>query len=328
MTTMYTIDISSRALEVGVAEVTECDLGLIVRPQAELGRLEDLVAKATRENPLRLDSPILLTGDGYQAQSSAGFVSVDSWSRSYPCRDIVAGTYRRTSEIRPHRPVSGGVLPPSTVWADSEAGWRIEAVASILMQQSPEEVVIAEGQSNWARGYHFLASEEAWSEHMFNPAAVERGEWGLAEGEWRQEVLDVLRVKNYAAALLRAAHRALRRTGQSAPLAGARESLLQTAAAIRNQELDEFLAGHLSRGYWQTARPSTWEVATIGQPVGEGRAVDGNVRSVPLTIAQMGEMNRLVAEGRQEEANELWRQSALDLDLPIEDWERELLVKS
>lgn len=197
MTTMYTIDTTTRALEVGVAEVTKCDLGTIVRPQVMLGRLEDLVANATREQPLRLDYPVLLVGGGYRARSSAGFVSVDTWNRWYPATCVVAGEYRRTGDIRPHRPVHGGILPPCTVWADGQFGWSNEAAASILLQQNPGEVVITEGQSNWARGYHLAAPEGAWQTFDFD---------NVVEVEWSHKVLRALSPENYATGSARPAH--------------------------------------------------------------------------------------------------------------------------
>lgn len=316
MTTMYTINTSARSLEVAVAEVTKCDLGLVVRPTHQLGRLEDLVARATKEEPLRLDSPILLMGEGYQAQSSAGFVRTESWRMSWAVEDVVAGEYRRTHDFRPHRPVLGGILPPSTVWADNDPGWANEAAASVLQQQDPRAVIVAEGQSNWARGYHLGRIDEgAW----FGPEAI--------EAEWRAEVLDAMSVENYTAAIFRAHFRALKKRGVSGGLSMAREGLREVAEELGVAELSELVATRLSRGYFQVARMSTWEMATLELTANpEGNAVVRDIRDVPLTIAQIARMDELVAEGRQEEANALWQQSASSLDLPIEEWERALLA--
>lgn len=316
MTTMYTIDTSTRSLEVGVAEVTKCDLGLIVRPAHQLGRLEDLVARATKEAPLRLDSPILLMGEGYQAQSSAGFVRTESWRMSWAVEWMVAGEYRRTHDARPHRPVLGGILPPSTVWADRNFGWADEAAASVLLQQDPEAVIVSEGQSNWARGYHLARIDE---ETRFSPEAI--------EAEWRTEVLDAMSVENYAAAIFRAHFRALKKRGVGGPLSMAREGLQEVAAELGNPELSQLVATRLSRGYFQATRMSTWEMAIIGAKANpEGNAVARGIRDVPFTLAQIARMDELVAEGRQEEANALWQQGASSLDLPIEEWERALLA--
>lgn len=244
MTTMYMLATSSRELEVAVAEVTKCDLGLIARPQVELGSLRDLVATATRERPLSLKYPALIMGDGYQARSSAGFVKIDSWSAIWEIQMVIAGEYRRTGDIRPHRPVRGGILSPCTVWADTNPGWGIEAAASILYQLYPGEVIISEGQSNWSRGYHLCLGD--------NPLDVD------IRRETRSEVLEPLRLENFTAALLRAAFRANK--GLSGPLLMARESVRQSAEQIHSQELDEFLTARLGQG----TQASAWEASALG----------------------------------------------------------------
>lgn len=322
MTSMLVIDTTSRALAVFTANVTRSATGLVVRPGLEVPGLGFFAKGSAWHSPKSSAGlPILLLGDGYQARSSAGFVSVTGGGLPWQTYPIVG--WLGDHGLRVIRPRVARLLGPARIVEDKASTNSNCSTADAVLAGLPllaaadrRAVVIAEGQSDRVQVYRLLPVDP-------QAAGIAPFSVGEIEEEHRS---DMFAPEAVAGQLLRAAYRANKRAGWLGPLTGARESVLRSAERIRSQELNEFLASHLSRGFWQTARPSTWEVACVGEPAGEGCAVDASVRSVPLTLAQMREMNRLAAEGRQEEADTLWRQSAVDLDLEIEDWERPLLV--
>lgn len=319
MTSMLIIDTTTRGLAVFTANVTRAATGLVVRPGLELPGL-GLLAKGSSCQPKDSGGlPVLLIGDGYQARSSAGFVAVTG---AIPWQTHPVVGWLGDHGLRVIRPRTARLLGPVSIVEDkastnsnANTADAVMAGLPLLAATDPRAILIAEGQSDKVSVYRLLPVDP-------RAEAIASFDLNEVEEEHRAERFEPEAV---AASWLRNAYRAHKRQRVLAPLSCARSSVLESAKKVGNTELNELLKTHLSRGFWQTARASTWEVQVIGEAPREGCAVDETVRAVPFTMAQMRAMDELVTAGRQEEANELWKQSAVDLDLPVETWEREFL---
>jgi len=188
MTVLF-IDTRDRLLSVWTASVTQTATGLVLRLAAQLGSLAELVANRGR----RMEFPLVIGTGGYQAQSSAGFVSVrcGSWGVARP--DIVGGTgfgYEKYLETegrtrrvgdglrRFREPLPAVFLPAGCTvetvltHGNSNHDTANAAVAGLeLLGAGLGVVVIAEGQSDRTRGFAirgFAADRtgQGWREEM------------------------------------------------------------------------------------------------------------------------------------------------------------------
>ena len=163
MTTMLVIDTTTRGLRVLVAYVTRSETGLVVREALELPGLEFFARGADWRHPKDSNGlPVLLVGDGYDAQTSAGFVDVSGPLRRFAEAPIV-GTLPMDRALRVHRPRKARLMGPVRFVAESSASNSNQRTASavcaglpILAAADPEAILIAEGQSDYVRVYRLL----------------------------------------------------------------------------------------------------------------------------------------------------------------------------
>lgn len=154
MTTMLTIDTTSRDLAVWTANVTRAECGgLVVRYGLRLPSLGWMVRDRDWRCPLAPDLPVLLIGEGYQARSSAGHVTVHA--RWAPDQAVVGVLDDRA--LRSVWPCPARILGRTRIVSDGGTGnsnpataAAVEAGADLLMQVDPTSVIITEGQSDRA----------------------------------------------------------------------------------------------------------------------------------------------------------------------------------
>ena len=165
-TTALVIDCRSRDLQTFTASVTEAaDKGLVLRKAAELGRLKDL-------SGAEIPQTIILLGD-YVAQSSAGFTR--TYLPKYYYRRFLSGgsgfgwekegkrkgdALRRirgyNGEQIPVVVIHGAVMVPIEDHKNSNVATADAALAGLELRASlRKEVVLAEGQSDYVRGWAF-----------------------------------------------------------------------------------------------------------------------------------------------------------------------------
>lgn len=159
MTTMLVVDTTTRELDAWTASVTRAQAGFVIRLGAEVGTLESLTERCGSVN-----MPVLLVGDGYQARSSAGFVSVlDNHWRAVDCPPVIA-VLNPDKGFRV-RPQAARLLPGGTVWFEkvhtfsnsnpASAEAAIEGI-KLMSSMNPDDTFVVEGQSDrlWACRIH------------------------------------------------------------------------------------------------------------------------------------------------------------------------------
>lgn len=172
MTTMLVIDTTTRGLRVLMANVTRSETGLVVREALELPGLEFLTRGSNWRSPKDSGGlPVLLVGDGYDAQSSAGFVDVRGPLRRF-AEVAVVGTLPMDRALRVHRPRKARLLGPVRFVAESSASNSNQRTASavcaglpLLAAADPDAILIAEGQSDYVRVYRLLPVEPVGTQY-------------------------------------------------------------------------------------------------------------------------------------------------------------------
>lgn len=263
MTKMLVIDTTNRGLTLATANVSRSQTGLVIRPALGLPGLGFFAEGADWRSPKDSGGlPVLLIGDGYQARSSAGFVSVTGAGLPYQTHPVVG--WLGDHGLRVIRPRVARLLGPVRFVAEKSAtnsnGQTAEAVRAglpLLAVADLRSVVIAEGQSDRVRVWRLLPHD---------PAADRISSFEVTDldEEFRGEMFAPEVV---AQRLFRAAYRAEERRGESNPLVSARLSLSQSAERIPEIRfaLGERVPDWRSIGEDYSPVPATaWEQAAIG----------------------------------------------------------------
>lgn len=317
MTTMLVIDTTTRALLAFTANVTRGPSGLVVREAMHLGDLGDLASPSPDGRPTPLgDLPILLIGDGYQSRSSAGFVEVRGHQlmSSWP----IVGWMQTDRPLRVIRPRIGRLFVPAELKkvavatnSNPQTADAARAGAALLAnsqrRRTGRRIIISEGQSDWVRTFVLELPEECSLD------------WDSLHKEHQAERFAP---ESLARTLFRAAYNAARRDGYTAPVAMARGSLRRSAERVVALRPLVVWLGQPYSAYGQ-GRLTTWEVDTLLGREGVWEEVR-RYPHIPLSLAQAAELAALDPES--EEYKSLANADARTLDLPLEDWERELLA--
>ena len=160
MTSMLVIDTTSRALAVFTANVTQAPAGLVVRPGLELPGLDFFVGDADWRSPKKSKLPVLLIGEGYSAQSSAGFVSLKG---AIPWEKTPIVGWLGDRGLRAIKPLEARLLEPvrmlkDKTFSNSNSG-TAQAVLDglpLLAAADPSAILIAEGQSDRVNVHRLL----------------------------------------------------------------------------------------------------------------------------------------------------------------------------
>ena len=210
MTSMLVIDATARSLAVFTANITNAPAGLVVRPALELPGLDFFIGDADWRSPKITGLPVLLIGDGYSAQSSAGFVRVEGIA-PYPAVPIVGWLGDRG--LRAIKPCQARLMNPvrlvkDKTFTNSNTGTAEAALegVTLLAEADRRAIVIAEGQSDRVAVYRLLpATPGQWI------GSVSRGSLDI---EHRSELFTHLAcVKSAARAAAWAAYRRAREEG-------------------------------------------------------------------------------------------------------------------
>lgn len=281
MTTMLVIDTTNRGLTLATANVSRSQTGLVIRPALGLPGLGFFAEGADWRSPK--DSaglPVLLVGEGYQAQSSAGFVSVGGYGLPHQTHPVV-GTLGDHG-LRVHRPRVARLLGPVRFVAEKSAtnsnGRTAEAVRAglpLLAVADLRSVVIAEGQSDRIRVWRLLP-------HDSNADRISSFEVAGLDEEFRGEMFAPEEV---ARRLFRAAYRAEERRGGDYPIMAARQSLSQSAERIPEIR---FVLGERAPDWRERTfdhlpvQMTAWELAAIGagapvEPATETEVAEGSM---------------------------------------------------
>lgn len=153
MTAMLVIDTTSRTLAVYTADVTQAETGLVIREGLEIGPLQLLVPGGRDwQNPVETGMPVLVLGDGYQAQSSAGFVRLSGRARGRQA--VVVGRLDANRPLRLIRPTPAELFAPGRLMAQrahSNSNWGTASAALqgvALLDQVQVGLTLVEGQSD------------------------------------------------------------------------------------------------------------------------------------------------------------------------------------
>lgn len=169
--TVLCIDTRTRELKAFTASLTQAASGLVLRVAAQLGGLSDLLPPVGT-GVLRPQYPVIVLTGGYSAQSSAGFASVlgtERFSRTKVVggsgfgyeKYFDTGTRRVGDGLRRFKAPLEAVLLPADcavellpTHGNSNPATADAAVEGLrLLAARPGSIVIAEGQSDWTRGY-------------------------------------------------------------------------------------------------------------------------------------------------------------------------------
>jgi len=173
---MLVIDARSREVATYVANVTRAEAGLVVRKAIELPSLFRLAQGRGWDNPFPTDMPVLVIGQGYQARSSCGFVTVqygtkvEVWHRIEDDAELhIAVVAMQGDDDRPLRmvrPVEAAVFKCARLIADKVMGNSncqtadaVSAGVKLLLAADPRAVAIQEGQSDRARVVRLLPDD-------------------------------------------------------------------------------------------------------------------------------------------------------------------------
>ena len=210
MTSMLVIDTTSRSLAVFTANVSNAPAGLVIRPGLELPGLGHFLRTADWRSPKITGLPVLLIGDGYQAQSSAGFVSVTG---AIPWEKTPIVGWLGDRGLRTVKPIEARLLQPVRMLKDKTFSNSISGTAQavldglpLLAAADPSAVLIAEGQSDRVSVYRLL------------PVMPEKRIWNFSretlEKEHREDLFTHLAcVKSAARSAAWAAYRRAREEG-------------------------------------------------------------------------------------------------------------------
>jgi hypothetical protein len=164
----FVIDATNRGLGTTGASVTQAETGLVIREAIELPDLDFLTRERFFSRPLEVEEPVVVVGnEGYQAQSSAGFVEVDNVHGITPTRAIIGRLSLIKGGLRVVSPTGGLVMPSAKIFRDrthgnsnphtaSTARWA----AGFLKLVDPRGVSITEGQSDYTQHYRLMPLQE------------------------------------------------------------------------------------------------------------------------------------------------------------------------
>lgn len=183
---VYMIDATDRKLPVWTASVTEAKGGLVLRKAMRTGQLEELVEKRAFNSSL----PIIVMGE-YSAKESAGFTS-QIGGRHFKEVSVVGGAgfgyvpkggmTVRGNPLRQFKKSFRAVLCPKGTfvrqiemyrgsnWGVADAALEGLKALSLLN----EHFVLAEGQSDYVRGFEFVSPK---GEHEYPEFKPEHRAW-------------------------------------------------------------------------------------------------------------------------------------------------------
>lgn len=149
------IDSRSRKVTTYTANVTKTGFGgLVIRQAMELPSIMFMASGHDWQNPLYIDLPVIIIGNGYQAQSSAGHVRILEGMRCRATSKTVVGILPYGgSFIRVN--LQARLLPPcklikSEVFGNSNTSTAAAVFGGLklLLQADPRALLIEEGQSD------------------------------------------------------------------------------------------------------------------------------------------------------------------------------------